>query len=315
MNLYFHSNNNNQKNIYKKRILIYDINQNSYSNITNSIIQKNKITQIQKIYNFNMINHRNNKSKSHSIDLKNENSNNILNNNLFIPRLLIYKNKKSFETELNKEKSLFLFKTKYQSKTERKKKINKIKIISKENFNNESSYQLNNKKKKKIHKLLIRKGENDTNGNNLYDENEKDDKVEKIFMDNSYSYLKDSLTKPYVKNNKNEGIINRNKENNDYAKKLQREMIKKIYYPKVGFRIGKNIQLYKPFNDKVDSNLIKFNNENLKLMRNKSLIDFYKKINKTKNKINIISKNIFNVFMNEKRKFSIENERNVNFSN
>ena len=138
MNLYFHSNNNNQKNIFKRKVLIYDINQNSYSNITNSIIQKNKITQIQKIYNFNMINHRNNKSKSHSIDLKNENSNNILNNNLFIPRLLIYKNKKSFETELNKEKSLFLFKKKYQSKTERKKKINKIKIISKENFNNKS---------------------------------------------------------------------------------------------------------------------------------------------------------------------------------
>ena len=41
MNLYYHYN-NNPKNIYKKKILIYDINQNSYSNITNSIIQKKK---------------------------------------------------------------------------------------------------------------------------------------------------------------------------------------------------------------------------------------------------------------------------------
>ncbi len=312
MNLYYHYN-NNQKNIYKKRILIYDINQNSYSNITNSIIQKNKISPIPKINNFNMIKNRNKKSNSHIIDLKCENSNNILNKSIFIPHLLIYKKKKSFETELNKEKSLFLFNTKYKPKTERKKKITKIKIIPKENYNYDILEPIKIQNKKIIKKLLIRKEENDTNGNNLYDENEKDDKVEKIFMGNSYSYLKDSLTKPYVKNKKNEGIIKINKEDNFYAKKLQKNLIKKIFYPKVGFRIGKNIQLYRPFKGKEDYNIINFNKTCLKLMRNKSLNDFYNKINSTKNEIRNISNNIFKIFMNEKQKFSLENERNFSF--
>ena len=48
-------------------------------------------------------------------------------------------------------------------------------------------------------------------------------------------------------------------------------------------------------------------------MRNKSLNDFYNKINSTKNEIRNISNNIFKIFMNEKQKFSLENERNFSF--
>ena len=244
MNLYI----KNQKYFTKKKVLVYDINQNSYSNVTNSMIKK-KITQIPKINNSNMI--KNNKSYSHILYLKNENTNNKLYNNILIPHLLINKRKNSFQTELNKEKSSFLINSKYKSKTERKNKIKKLKIKPKNKYND--IYPLKIQNKKTIKKLLIRKGENDTNGNNLYEENEKDDKVIKIFMGNSYSYLKDSLTKPYIKNKKNERNNIINKEDHNYAKKLQKNIIKKIYYPKVGFRIGKNINLYKPFNEKDDS--------------------------------------------------------------
>ena len=254
---------------------------------------------------------KNNKSYSHILYLKNENSNNKLYNNILIPHLLINKRKNSFQTELNKEKSSFLINSKYKSKTERKNKIKKLKIKPKNKYND--IYPLKIQNKKTIKKLLIRKGENDTNGNNLYEENEKDDKVIKIFMGNSYSYLKDSLTKPYIKNKKNERNNIINKEDHNYAKKLQKNIIKKIYYPKVGFRIGKNINLYKPFNEKDDSNIINFNYTSLKLMRNKCLNDFYNKINNTKNEINNISKNIFNIFMNEKQKFSLESQRDFNF--
>ena len=47
MNLYI----KNQKYFTKKKVLVYDINQNSYSNVTNSMIKK-KITKIQKKNNY-----------------------------------------------------------------------------------------------------------------------------------------------------------------------------------------------------------------------------------------------------------------------
>ena len=60
---------------------------------------------------------------------------------------------------------------------------------------------------KMIKNLLLRKGENDTNGNNVYENEEKENEIKKIFMGNTYSFLKDSLTKPYEKYKKKNTIV------------------------------------------------------------------------------------------------------------
>ena len=155
-----------------------------------------------------------------------------------------------------------------------------------------------------IEKLLIRKGENDTNGNNLYEENEKEDKLEKVFMGNSVTFLKDSLTKPYVKNKKNNNVDKSfNKDYEYYGKKIQKNndkcLRKKIYYPKIGFRIVNKIQLYKPFSKRDYLNLIDYNNSNL----NNGIYD-------ANNQIKIINKKLFNVFAKGKNIFESESVKN-----
>ena len=161
---------------------------------------------------------------------------------------------------------------------------------------------------KMIKNLLLRKGENDTNGNNVYENEEKENEIKKIFMGNTYSFLKDSLTKPYEKYKKkkhNSDIY----ENNNYGKKLQNEKesekyIKKIYYPKVGFRICKKINILKP--KEYYYNLFCFNNHKMRNLKKNCINNLYNNINNATNEINILNKKLFNIFVEGKNIFDSE---------
>ena len=179
-------------------------------------------------------------------------------------------------------------------------KIKRIKINKRNSFNDLPS--LKRQKKKMIEKLIYKEGENDTNGNNLYDD-DKDDKFQKIYIENNCTIVKESLTKPYIKNKKNQNQENKNNEDN-YGKKIQNNNLIKIKIPKIETNKYHKNKIIERMKKEKYQNFMNINNASMRNMKNNFLNIFYNDIQNLKKEINQINKKIFNIYVEGKNIFN-----------
>ena len=184
------------------------------------------------------------------------------------------------------------------SKKENNNHNHKIKINKRNSFNDLLS--LKNLKKQMVEKLIFKKGENDSNGNNLYEDDKDDSKIQKIYIENNCTILKESLTKPYVKNKKNKIKENNINEDNNYGKKIQNINFRKVKIPLI-YSKKKIIERIKKEKYK---NFVNINNKSMKNMKNNTLNIFYNDIQNLAKEINQINNKIFNVYVEGKNIFN-----------
>ena len=180
-------------------------------------------------------------------------------------------------------------------------KNNKMKLNKRYSFNDLPS--LKKQKKKMIEKLIYREGENDTNGNNLYDD-DKHDNCQKIYIENNCTIMKESLTKPYVKNKKNEIKENIINEDNNYGKKIQNIKFKKIHIPLIESNKFQKNKILERMKKEKRKNFVNINNKSMRNMKNNFLNIFYNEIQNLNKEINQINNKIFNIYVEGRNIFN-----------